>query len=278
MRRLIKNRKWWLIVFVLIAFMAIINITSKDSQLFSRFEKPVFTALSPVQNALSRISLSIKGYVDRIPQFFDNQKDKETLEKEVAELLQYKHKFIEYQQENINLRRMLELKQRSFQYDLEAATVIGRDTGNWFNVILIDKGEKHGLKKDMAVINDKGLVGYIASTTKGSAKVVMITDDRSSVSAMIQRTREHGILKGTIAPVPRGYLKMVFLPQDANLIKGDIIISSGLGGVMPKGIVIGEIVEARKEPHELMQYAVVKPIVDFQKLEQVFVIKDQKGD
>ena len=76
---------------------------------------------------------------------------------------------------------------------------------------------------------------------------MIITDERSSVSAMLQRTRDNGIVKGTIDPAPSGYLKMDYL-QDANLVKGDIVISSGLGGLIPKGIVIGEVIEAKKSP------------------------------
>ena len=84
------------------------------------------------------------------------------------------------------------------------------------------------------------------------------------------------MVKGTIDPAPSGYLKMEFLPQDANLVKGDIVISSGLGGIIPKGIIIGEVAEANKESYELMQYAIIKPAVDFMKLERVFVIKGEK--
>lgn len=277
LHRFAKNRKWWLPLLVLILIFTTLNMASKNDRILTTFEKPVIHVLSPFQSGLSKISFTISNVFNKIPLIFKNQKDIDELQNQVAELLHYKHQVVEYQQENDKLRQMLNLKQRSFQYDLEAAEVIGRDPGNWFDVVLIDKGKKHGLKKDMAVITDKGLVGYITSTTNNNSKVILITDDRSSVSAMIQRTRDHGILKGTIAPSPRGYLKMVFLPQDANLVKGDIIVSSGLGGVIPKGIVIGEIVEAKKEPHDLMQYAIVKPAVDFQKLEYIFVIKNQGG-
>lgn len=276
MRRLFKNRRWWLLFSVLTVLVILINVTSQNHSAFNRISAPVIAVLSPVQKVLSNVSFALKGGLDSIPQFFSLKKENERLKKQVAELAQYRQRFLEYQQENANLRNMLGLKQRSFQYDLEAAEVIGRDPGNWFNVILIDKGIGNGIEKDMAVITDKGLVGYTIDVGKNYAKVLLITDGRSSVSAMIQRTRDNGILKGTIDPAPRGYVKMVFLPQDANLLKGDVVISSGLGGIIPKGIVIGEIVEANKEPYDLMQYAIVKPAVDFQRLEQVFVIKNRE--
>jgi len=253
-----------------------VSITLKKEYIFKKFEVPIINTLSPAQKILSKVGFRIIENLDAIPQIFYLKEENETLKKQVAELLQYKQNIIEFQRENADLRNLLGFKERSFQYELEAAEVIARDPSNWFNVILIDKGEKHGVKKDMAVITDKGLVGYTISTVSNTSKVVLITDERSSVSAMLQRTRDNGMVKGTIDPAPSGYLKMEFLPQDANLVKGDIVISSGLGGLIPKGVVIGEVAEAKKEPHELMQHAIIKPAVDFLKLERVFVIKGER--
>jgi rod shape-determining protein MreC len=276
LRRLLKNRRWLIPALFLILSITIVSITLKKEHIFVKLEVPVINLLSPAQKVLSRVGYSIKENLDVIPQLFYLKEENENLKKQVAELLQYKQNIIEYQRENADLRTLLGFKERSFQYDLEAAEVIARDPSNWFNVILIDKGEEHGLTKDMAVITDKGLVGYITSTASNTSKVVLITDERSSVSAMMQRTRDNGMVKGTIDPAPSGYLKMEFLPQDANLVKGDIVISSGLGGLIPKGIIIGEIAEANKESYELMQYAIIRPAVDFLKLERVFVIKGEK--
>ena len=276
MRRLLKNRRWLIPALFLIISITIVSITLKKDYVFKKLEVPVINTLSPAQKILSRVGFSIKENLDMIPQLFYMKEENENLKKQVAELLQYKQNILEFQRENADLRNLLGFKERSFQYDLEAAEVIARDPSNWFNVILIDKGEKHGRKKDMAVITDKGLVGYTISTASNTSKVVLITDERSSVSAMLQRTRDNGMVKGTIDPAPSGYLKMEFLPQDANLVKGDIVISSGLGGLIPKGIIIGEVAEANKESYELMQYAIIKPAVDFMKLERVFVIKGEK--
>jgi len=276
LRRLLKNRKWLIPVVFIILAMVVVSITSKNQSVLENIEVPLVAVLSPAQKVLSDLGFSIRETLSALPQFFYLKQENEALKNQVAELLQYKQNLIEYQKENQELRNLLGFRQRSFQYDLEAAEVIARDPSNWFNVITIDKGEKHGIKKDMAVITDKGLVGCIISTTADTSKVMLITDERSSVSAMIQRTRDNGVVKGTIAPAPSGFLKMVFLPHDANLVKGDIVISSGLGGLIPKGIVIGEVEETSKESYELMQYAIVKPSVDFLKLERVFVIKGEK--
>lgn len=276
LRRLLKNRRLLIPIVFLIIAIAVVNITSKNQYVFKNIEMPLGTALSPAQRLLSDLGFGIKETINAIPQFFYLKQENEALKEQVAELLQYKQYITEFQIENQELRNLLGFRERSFQYDLEAAEVIARDPSNWFNVISIDKGERHGIQKDMAVVTDKGLAGYVISTTHSTSKVMLITDERSSVSAMIQRTRDNGVVKGSIDPAPSGYLKMVFLPHDANLVKGDIVISSGLGGLIPKGIVIGEVEEANKESYELMQHAIIKPSVDFLKLERVFVIKGEK--
>lgn len=276
LRRLLKNRRWLLPIAFLIIAIVVINVTSKSQQVFKNIEIPFVAALSPIQKVLSDLGISIRDTIDTVPQLFYLKQENEELKQQVSELLQYKQYIIEYQRENQELRNLLGFRERNFQYDLEAAEVIAREPSNWFNVITIDKGERHGIRKDMAVVTDKGLVGYIMSTTAETSKVMLITDERSSVSAMIQRTRDNGIVKGTIDPAPSGYLKMVYLPYDANLVKGDEVISSGLGGLIPKGIVIGEVEETNKESYELMQYAIIKPSVDFLKLERVFVIKGER--
>jgi len=272
LRRFFKNRRWWFLVIVIAASLLLVNITRENNRFYDRVGLPFTSIVTPLQKLLSRGTFLVRDTIVNIPEFFRLKSENEALQKKVNELEQYKVMLSEYQQENANLRSMLGLKTRSFEYEMTAAQVIGRDPTNWFNVIIIDKGQDHGIEKDMAVITDKGLVGCVFETGKNSSKVLLLTDERSSVSAMIQRTRDNGILKGTIDPAPKGYVKMEFLPQDATLIKGDTVITSGLGGLLPKGILIGEVVEANKQPHDLTQYAIVKPVVDLNKLEYVFVI------
>ena len=188
LRRLLKNRRWLILVLFIIISIAIVNITSKKSHIFKKLEVPVVTVFSPVQKTFSNIVCGIKENIEMLPQFFYLREENEVLKRQVAQLTKYKQNLLEYQQENAELRKLLGFKESNFQYELEAAEVIARDSGNWFNVILIDKGERHGIKKNMAVITDNGLVGT-TSVTANNSKVVLITDERSSVSAMIQRTR-----------------------------------------------------------------------------------------
>ncbi|MCG0275255.1 MAG: rod shape-determining protein MreC [Thermosediminibacteraceae bacterium] len=277
MLRLGRYKKVFFLILIVIALSFTVNITGNNRLLFNMLEYPVISLLKPVQEAFAWVSHKAQGSITSISHLFYLKRENEELKKQVAELLAYKHKFLEYSEENARLRRMLDFKEKNPEYDMVAAEVIGRDPSNWFHMIIINKGRKSGISENMAVVTERGLVGYTVDVGEDWSKVLMLLDNRMSVSAMIQRTRDNGILKGNIAPAPPGYAKMVFLPADAQIVKGDKVISSGLGGIVPKGILIGEVVEVKKESDNLTQYAIVKPAVDFQKLEEVFVIRSERA-
>jgi len=272
--RLLREGQFWYVLLVIIALILAYRFTSVNENIFNSIERPFLAVFSPIHDFFSTIVNFIANKVASVKDIFYLKSQNEILKKKIEELSPYQKIYYELKTENEKLRRMLDLKQKTYDFDLEAAEVIGRDPGNWSNIVIIDKGTNSGVYKNMAVISEDGLVGYTVDVGKNWAKVLIITDNRSSISAMIQRTRDNGIVKGSVSPAPPGYIKMVYLPVDASIVKGDVVISSGIGGIVPKGIVIGEVVEVKKESDNLMKYAIVKPAVDFNKLEYVFVIKN----
>ncbi|MGB9839305.1 rod shape-determining protein MreC [Thermovenabulum sp.] len=271
---LFKKRQFWYVVLVIFLITLTYRLTYTNEQLFNRIERPILAVFSPISDFFSSVVNYFAGKVTSIKDIFYLKSQNEILKKKVDELSSYQKIYYELKTENEKLRRMLDLKERSYDYNLEAAEVIGRDPSNWFNILIIDKGTNSGVSKNMAVISEDGLVGYTVDVGNNWAKVLLIIDNRSSISAMIQRTRDNGVIKGSVAPAPPGYLKMVYLPMDASVVNGDVVISSGLGGIVPKGIIIGKVEEVKKESDNLMKFAIVKPAVDFNKLEYVFVIKN----
>jgi rod shape-determining protein MreC len=147
--------------------------------------------------------------------------------------------------------------------------VISREPGNWFNSIIIDRGRVDGVEENMAVATYSGLVGRIVSVDSRTAKVLLILDQRSAVGGMIQRSRDIGVVKGSES----NYCYMEYLSHDADLKINDMVITSGLGSIFPKGILIGKIVGVKKENNALFQKVLIRPEVDFTKLEEVFVVK-----
>jgi rod shape-determining protein MreC len=130
----------------------------------------------------------------------------------------------------------------------------------------------------MAVVTSEGLVGNVLSVSRISSQVLLLTDARRAVSAMVQRSREPGEV-GVVesAPGQPGYLKMVNLPREANIQPGDTVISSGLGGIFPKGLVIGYVLETGNDEYGILQYALLRPAANLNRLEEVFVVVPRGG-
>ncbi len=169
--------------------------------------------------------------------------------------------------ENEALRAELRFAQGN-NYTLVNAVIISQDPTNYQQFLTINQGSSNGIQKGMAVVSRGLLVGRIIDTTTTTAKVYLITDYNSAVPAIDQQSRASGVVKGQ-----RGFgLQLEMVPQTDQLKPGDTVITSGFGGDYPRGLVIGTIGEIKQKDAEVFQQAVIKPAVDFRKLETVFVI------
>jgi rod shape-determining protein MreC len=217
---------------------------------------------------ISGLSNQVKNYVGAISEFKKVKEENKILNEQMERLLQenalLKEKLITYDR----LTELLELK-KSFSFQMIPAQVISREPGNWFNSIIIDKGFKDGVDKNMAIATYSGLVGKVVSVDSHSSKVLLILDQRSAVGSMIQRSRDIGVLKGS----EKNYCYLEYLSRDADVKRGDLVITSGLGSIFPKGITIGKVIEIKKDDHALFQEVIINPQVDFTKLEEVFIVK-----
>jgi rod shape-determining protein MreC len=167
------------------------------------------------------------------------------------------------------LAAILGLQERSRPQTM-AAQIIGRDATNWYRAIMLDKGERDGVKVEMGVIAPDGVVGRVVKTTSFSSMVLLITDSNNAVTGLIQRTRDEGIVEGTA----QGRARMKYIPLLSVVQAGDKVITSGLTGGFPKGLPIGTISRIDKAEGDLFQSAELVPEVDLRKLEEVLVIID----
>jgi len=178
----------------------------------------------------------------------------------------------ETEAENERLRSLLRFAQLNPNYDFRGgqviARVISKNPSNYLASITIDLGSEHGLSMGMPVVTERGLVGRIHKVGPMSSTVLLITDPSSGVPALIQRNRLVGVVTGRAGAAP----VMEYIPQDAEVTVGDLVITSGLGGEFPKNLVIGQVVEVRQRDYEIFQQAVVRPTVNFDRLEFVLVI------
>ena len=174
--------------------------------------------------------------------------------------------------ENARLKALLGYKQTKTQFDLVAARVIGRDYATWSGVIVIDRGTSSGVHENMPVVTEKGLVGVVVEAAPYSSKVRLILDPRAAVGTIVQRqeSRVAGIVEGDPANplMPR----MKNIPKSADVVEDDVVVTSGYGGVYPKGLLVGTVKALKNDEGGLLKYAVLEPAVDFQRLEDVAVI------
>jgi rod shape-determining protein MreC len=173
----------------------------------------------------------------------------------------------EFRQENERLKNLFNFK-RDSNYSFIVARVIGRDPTNWSSSVIIDRGQRHGIQANMCCVTEAGVVGKVLEAGEVTSKVMLINDPNSSVASLIQRSREQGIISGTIT----GQCRLHFLPGNSDVKASDIIITSGLGGVYPKGLVIGRVVEIEDETGGLSRSCRVKPAANLSGLEEILIM------
>lgn len=169
--------------------------------------------------------------------------------------------------ENARLKEILDFRQRSV-YRLVAARVIGHSPDSWSSLVIIDKGRYHGIEKGMAVVNYLGLLGKVVEAAQYSSKVMLINDANLAISGMVQRSRQEGLVGGTLGT----YLIMKYLPEEPDIQIRDLIVTSGLNRSYPKGLLIGTVVDIGVEFSGLSRYAIIKPAANLSNIEEVLVI------
>jgi rod shape-determining protein MreC len=170
------------------------------------------------------------------------------------------------------LTALLQFKEQALP-TMVAARVIGRDTTNRYQALILNKGESDGIKPDMGVITPAGVVGRIVKTTGASSVVLLVTDPNNAIAGLIQRTRDEGIVEGT----QQGQAQLKYLPLLSTLRDGDRVVTSGLIGDFPRGLAIGTITHIDKQEGALFQSAELMPEVDVGRVEEVLVIQASYG-
>ncbi|NPV29292.1 MAG: rod shape-determining protein MreC [Firmicutes bacterium] len=229
--------------------------------------------LAPLQSGVMRVWSGAGSLFDFLARARRLQEENSLLRQRVRELTWENNRLREYVYENRRLLRLLDFKERNArQFTLLGARVISRSPSTWYSTLVVDRGSTDGVRENQVVVSDAGLVGRVASVSSHTARVLLILDLEGAVGAMVQENRTVGVVEGS--KDEPGLLRMVHLPYDVKLRKGQVVITSGLGGVFPPGIPIGEILRVEDEGSELDKYALVRPYVDFNRLEELFIITE----
>jgi len=272
MRGLFTNKYFILLLTITILLLVMMALYTDNREKVTFGEDLVGAVVMPFQTLFTSTSKGVGGFFGYFADVKKIKEENKQMSEKIDELNNTIRNIEEFKLENERLKSMLDLKQDMWNYNLVSAEVIAKDPGNWFNTFTIDKGTSSGLSVREAVITSKGLVGYIYEIGTNYAKVVTIIDSNSSTGSLVVRTRDIAMIEGDLELGMDGLCKMTYISKDASVITGDLIETSGLGGIYPKGILIGKIREIRPETHSVSQYAVVEPVVDFERISEVFVV------
>ncbi|MBE7035863.1 MAG: rod shape-determining protein MreC [Ruminococcaceae bacterium] len=235
------------------------------------------TVLSPVQKFFYGIGNGIGGFFDFIGDMNNFQHENLELKDQVNELSKQVRELESYKDENERLRSLLELKSNSQEQDMVGCEVIAKDPGNWFYTFTVDKGSNDGIKVDDAVVSGEGLVGHVKEVGHNWAKVLTIIDADSSVGAAINRSQNLAIVDGDLSLADSDRCIMSFITNDSSsVVVGDKVVTSGLGGVYPEGILIGTVSEIKSDSMGYSQYAIIETAVDFERIREVMIIRSNR--
>jgi len=268
-------RKYQSIVVAAILLIASLTILSYSAVRLSEtglLRKMVLETAAPIENAINTSLKSLHDAWKRYLFLVGLENENRQLRRDKALLSEQLNHYREGYLEGIRLQKLLALKD-GFPYRTVAARVIDSDRTSLFKTLLINKGTSEGLRVGLAVLSDQGVVGRIIETSWHASRVLLLIDENSNIDALIQRSRAQGILQG--AGAAGGNLK--YISRTEEVLTGDVVLSSGLAGVFPKGLLLGTVTNVSRKEGGLFQRVDVAPAVDFGKLEEVMAVITETG-
>ncbi len=277
MRDLLKSKNFKILLIAIVALLVIMIYSASSSG-----QQNIITALTsfittPIQRLSAIVSGGMTDFGDSFTDIDTIRAENELLTQKVRELTAEMVDYEDVKQENSRLKELLGLKEENSDFQFTSATVISRDANDLYYGFIIDKGTIHGVSFLDPVITQDGLVGYISEVGPVSSRVTSILSPATDVGAIDRRTRDGGVLGGDMSLAANGFTKLSYLQRDCDVTVGDIIVTSGLGCIYPKNLVIGEVTEIKAESQDISLYAVINPAADVINCTEVFVITEFEG-
>jgi rod shape-determining protein MreC len=265
-----RYRFLFLVAALLLATVVLYSYNLRKKNSTTYFERAALTFAAPFQTAIDSFIDNVSGIWSDYVWLVDTRQQNLDLERENRRLSSELNEMHEMAIQNGRLRRLL-----AFVDDLDMAAlpaqVIGEDAGTWARTLIIDKGSNSGLRSGLAVVSADGVVGRIIKTAPTSARVLLVTDGSSAVASLIQRTRARGVARG------RGDdLSVEYSLRSDDIRVGDLLVTSGMGGIFPKGLPLGRVATVEKDQYGLFQRLSATTTVDFAHLEEVLVVLGER--
>ena len=273
MKSIIKSRAFLLLVFTLFCIIMIV-ITSNNLDDLDWLSNAVTGPLAPVQAFFSRLSESVTSGLAVFTNVEKVRAENEELKKKVEELEKDNRELTAERDRIGEVYNLLSLKSKFVDYTFVGGNVITREAGNWFSVFKIDRGKNDGITEDLPVVSSNlALIGRTINVSMNSSKVITLIDEECVVSGWI-RSPEGGavVVRGDITLKEEGYCRIDLFPGDVLVRPGDIIETSGIGGIFPREIEIGTVLSVKQSANGLSRYAIVEPFANLKKIDEVFIM------
>lgn len=261
-----------LLLVVLVA-TAIVLAVIRNTDAGSAVQGAALVAIAPVRSALTAASSGIAAALTDAQQFNDLRTENEALRAEVADLRSAAADIQATRRENQALRDALNYQSRTTDLTLLTAGVVGRDSVDVLDTLIIDRGASDGVRVGMAVLANGSLAGRVLGVTTASADVLPLHSSQSVVNVVAQS--EDGVADGIVEGDDDGRLVLTRIEPDAPLAIGDLVVTSGLGGGFPRGLPIGEVISVFTSPENVFREAAVKPFVRAERVHVVQVVLDR---
>ena len=252
---------------ILLAAFIFYSWNLKGKEHANLFEKTVLNISSPIITSIAHLNNGVSGVWNDYLALVGARKENKLLRENIKELNSRIIASRETILANERLKKLLEMKD-SLKIPSLTATVVGEDASPWFKTILIDRGSADGLKEGMPVIASDGIIGQLVKVATKSSRVLLITDHASGVAGLIQRSRARGVVKGK----GDGTCTLEFSLSAEDITVGDTVLTSGIGGVFPKGLKIGEVYMVKKGEYGIFQTVNIRPAVNLARLEEVLIL------
>ena len=266
-----KNRPLIITIILIIILVVLLFSTSGEGKAGSG--SVIGNLLSPVQGWLYGATSDIGDFFSGLFSSGQIKAENAALQEKVAELEGKLRDFENIAGENERLKELLNVKELAGDYDYVTASVIGKNPGVWFREFTVNVGSDDGILPDMIVLSNGGLLGRVVSVGTNYAKVMTLIDTDSGVPAVVDRTRDNGVVRASqSADEDTAVLQMYYLSIEADIIPGDKILTSGIGGIYPKGLYVGQVSEVSGES-ATEKRVLVQSDVDFEHVEEVLIIR-----
>lgn len=261
------------LTYLVLALASLLSIASPDrSERTGLASKVLIEVKGPLDEMVTFPYRELTAFRKNYVQLLDVRERLDAAERANARLLQQNIELQEALKSSERFSRLKTFQERN-EGNLLPANVSGEGLSPWFSTIMIDKGSADHVEPGMAVITDEGVVGVISGVALSYSYVLLVVDPQSQVQSYAQRSRARGAVRGR----SNGLCTLEYVPRDADIQVGDTLLTSGLGGIYPRGQLVGTVTAVTHEPPEMFKRVEVKPAVEFSSLEEVFVILERRA-